>query len=329
MTKLNDYDLIYCREFVVYRNYDRLPFNADSNENTASSVYNEVKECVDSDFIEIDLNSESDKDVLYTYNSTFFTEELLSKYPYIKIFIKGNLLLLLNTDEHIELRYIEYDNNISADKIIITLENVIKIFSKYSSFALENGKYINSLKVHCGTGIFINSYIHLPILQMFNKIKDNDLLDNVFSISKEQNIDSNPICAMIKFSNVNSLYSQIDEQIAQYNSCIKGIIDDEMDEHNKIFLSSQDVIKDKILKAFGIVRYSMFLDDYEYISIFTFFRAASEFGIISLDVNQLDKIFRFIHTKTYFIENFEEACKKKSELLRKILLPAISKNLED
>lgn len=329
MIKLNNSDLVYCREFVVYRNYDKLPFNADSNENTAGSVYNEVKELIESDFIELDLNIESDKDMLYKYNSTLFTEKLLSKFPYIKIFIKGNLLLLLNTDEHIELRYIEYDNNISIDKIIITLDNVIKKFSKNSSFAIDNGKYINSLKAHCGTGLFINTYIHLPILQMFNKIKDNDLLDNGFSISKEQNIDSNPICAMIKFSNVNSLYSQIDEQIAQYNSCIKGLIDDEMDEHNKIFFSSQDVIKDKILKAFGIVKYSMFLDDYEYISIFTFFRAASEFGIISLDVNQLDKIFRFIHNKTYFIENFEEACKKKSELLRKILLPAISKNLED
>lgn len=329
MIKLNDCDLVYCREFVVYRNYDRLPFNADSNENTANSVYNDVKECVESDFRELDLNSESDKDILYSYNSTLFTEELLSKYPYIKIFIKGNLLLFLNTDEHIELRYLEYDNKVSTEKVLLMLENVIESFSKHSSFALDEGKYINSFKSHCGTGLFINTYIHLPILQMFNKIKDNDLLNNGFSISKEQNIDSNPICAMIKFCNVNSSYSQIDEQITQYNSCIKELITDEIDEHNKIFLSSQDVIKDKILKAFGIIKYSMFLDDYEYISIFTFFRAASEFGIISLDVNQLDKIFRFIHNKTYFIENFEEACKKKSELLKEILLPAISKNLED
>lgn len=329
MIKLNDSDLVYCREFVLYRNYDRLLFNADSNENTSNSVYNEVKECLDSEFKELDLNNESDKDLLFKYNSTLFTEELLSRYPYIKLFLKDNLLLLLNTDEHIELRYLEYDNKESIEKITLKLNKVINSFSKYSSFALEDGKYINSLKSHCGTGLFINTYLHLPILQMFNKIKDNDLLDNGFSISKEQNIDSNPICAMIKFSNVNSSYSHIDEQITQYTSCIKELIADEINEHNKIFLSSQDVIKDKILKAFGIIKYSMFIDDYEYISIFTFFRAASEFDIISLDVDQLDKIFRFIHNKTYFIENFEEACRKKSELLRQILLPAISKNLED
>lgn len=327
MSILKNSNLVFCTEYILYRNYSELKFNADTDTKTAESVYVNVKKFLPEEYSELRIESDDDRIMLNCFNSTVFNEAYFQKYRNSKFFIHNNILIILNTNEHIEIRCINYNSNDEYSDILKLINDVSKQIEGDFTYAFENEKYYNSFNLNCGTGLLINSYIHLPILSLMNMLNDKLESEN-FYLSKIDNIDSNPICAFVKFSNVRTTYKDIETQINEYYEVLNNLTDSEIYEQNKIMNNNPDFILDKINKSYGLLKYSYLIDDYEFLTLLTFFRLSSEINIISISVTDIDRIFRSIFESVIKNNDKEYSNRQKSILLKEKLLNVLKTCVE-
>lgn len=325
MSKLSD--LRYCTELVVLRNFDDIPFDTVDNPQHASLVYQRFCGTLSEKFIEFDLNSLDDEAAYYLISKTSLSLEQLLKNPDIRVFFNSELFVFLNRSEHIEIRLLKKDMDIQAE-----YSNILQILEgldKQYPFARSGNQYINSRRELRGTGAFINHFVHLPILQYFNKIGAEQYLKQNIDIRKSSAPDANPICSMIKISTDNCYFDDIEQQSNHVYKYMNEILHKELREQEELKSNSLFSLKDKVNKAFGVAKYALLLDELEFLSLHTFFRTASEFDLIGISSKKIDSIFEKIFSQTYYIDDFESACASRSQLVRKVLVPLLKDTMEE
>lgn len=320
-------DLKYCTELVVFRNFDDIPFDTIENSYHAEMVYDRFCNIFEDRFIELDIRNLDEDSSLLLLEKTSLSLEQLLKTPDIKIFFNGEICVFLNRGEHIEFRILKKNMNIL--NCFQMIQNFIRELGVEYQFAKDEKGYINSHKHLCGTGTLISHFVHLPILQYFNKIEVEKYSKVNIDIRKTNSPDANPICSMIKVTTCNTSFEDIEQQSNHLYKYMNEILNAESEAQSELKRNSLLSLQDKVNKAFGVAKYALLLDELEILSLHSFFRTASEFNLLKINPQKIDAIFEKIFANSYFINEFEKACETRSILIKNMLVPLLIEEMEE
>lgn len=319
-------DLQYCTELVVLRNYFDLPFDSAVNKEHARIVKERFENIYEGKFEKLDIFSLDDETEYVIATKTSLAISALKKSPEIIAFYDGELLILLNHHEHIQVHALAKQMNVK--ETYSKIQQFLEKLDVLHPFAKNEKGYVNSRKSYFGTGVFIHEFLHLPMLQFFGKLEENALGKYHLELKRGAQEDGNPISAMLRFSTIDSNFVSIEEQYRYQSKHKTQLLKKEVEEQEKMVQNNLLSVLDKVHKALGVASHAKLLDEMEFLSLHTFFRTASECGVLKVPCIVIDAVFEEIFRRTFSIFGFEESAIMRSNLIKRELIPLIHDKLE-
>lgn len=320
-------DLHYCTELVVLRNYQDIPFDSAENKDHARMVVERFEALFENAFEKLDVFALDDETEYIIATKSSLAINSLKKSPELSVYYNGEFIVILNHYEHIQIHALVKQMDVM--ETYSKIEQLLEELDHKHVFARNAKGYVNSKKSFFGTGVFIHEFLHLPMLQFFDKLEENLLSKFHLELKRGSHEDGNPISTMLRFSTSDTNFVSFEEQYRYQSKRRNQLLQKEIDEQENVMKNSLLSVLDKVHKAYGVASHAKLLDEMEFLSLHAFFRTASECGVLKVPCRILDAVFEEIFRSTYSIFGFEEASVLRAKLVKRDLIPLIFDKLED
>ncbi|WP_315118842.1 protein arginine kinase [uncultured Clostridium sp.] len=256
------------------------------------------------------------------------SSKLLSNYMKAAFIINRDetVSIMINEEDHLRIQCITSGLNLeeaydAANKIDDLLEE--KLEYAYS----EQLGYMTACPTNIGTGLRASVMIHLPALSMSNEMNGvlNALTQVGMTIRGLYGEGSKSIGNIYQISNQITLGVSEKEILDNLKAVVNHIINQENIAREKFIKTYEYELKDRVYRAYGILKSAVIMDSSECLSLLSSIRFGIEMGIINdMDKNILNELMvdtqRAMLQKTYNRElSDRESDIYRAELLRKKL----------
>lgn len=304
------------------RNVDGLKFYTKlDSEIDASYITNAVIKTLEKfeDFSHIKLSDCSLNECNAMFERHLISKELIENKDISSLAISedGKMIVMINEEDHIREQCIENGFNLYKPYRRLTKIDDEILASLPIAFDKDLG-FITASPSNLGTGMRASVMLFLPALEQLNKI------EQLFESAKENHLTirgiygegSIALGSFYQISNQGSLGYSEDEIIDKVSQFIYDVISEEKIAREEILAEKFDIIKDKIMRAYGILTSCYCLEENEMISLLSLIKFGDALGFLQiLDDEKFMKLF-YEGTKANLQEIFDFFQIEKENIIR-------------
>ena len=324
-TMQNDFDKIIVSSRIRFaRNLSGIAFPCKMNDkieadNVINSVFNVLNDFENYRVCELDnkvLNSLKEKHLI--------SEALAknSEYGALSLSHDETISIMINEEEHIREQCIL--KGFSLDEALEKLYEVDDLLLDKLPIAYDNKLgFLTTCPSNLGTGIRASVMMFLPALSLTNKMQNliDDLKQKGLTVRGNYGEGSDANGFMFQISNSKTLGISESEILDDVKNAVMEICQMELSARNNILQSKNiDLIKDKIFRSYGILKYANLMkteEAYDFISQVKFGVCLNFFYNISFD--QLNQLLEDIQPNTlsmiYDCDDDEKLDKYRAEYI--------------
>ena len=333
--KGNEDDIILSSRIRLARNLKKIPFPGQSTREQLDKVVSKMKDILLDENLEIDgeqykfnyieiENVSPVKRMMYVEKNLSSPKFVKNGYGKILFYDQDEKIsIMVNEEDHLRIQILLPGLQINkAWQIADQIDDIIEDKTEYA-FSKDWG-YLSACPTNIGTGLRASVMVHLPGLNLSGNI--NNLFEvvgklglTVRGIYGEGSESSGNI---FQISNQITLGSKEEDIIDNLESVTKQVINQEQSSRKKLFSEREVFIKDKILRAYGKLKYAYSISTDEAMELLSYVKLGMEMNIIKeIDSLMLKKLFILIrpaHLQSLVGEeiNSEERDIKRAELIK-------------
>lgn len=287
--------------FTLRRNFARYPFPHKQTAAQAQHITESIREAFaksslikDPLFLDFSLLSPSQKEFIFEH--FFVPDGIFEDRPHQGLIIdpSGTFLGGINLSDHLILQMVDCKSSWHKTwNHLSMIESTIGNLIDYA-FSSRFG-FLTSNIHHCGSGLNIRAYLHLPaFLQASNE-------DTVFSTDKEEDFILTPLASnqedafegdLIVLQNKYNLGISEDPLLHSLYSTANRLINLERDSRSKIKTGNDVVMKDLISRSFGILLHSYQIPTQEAFSALSLLKLGIDLGWVKgISDAQINSLF--------------------------------------
>lgn len=336
--KGQDDDIILSSRIRLARNLEDIPFPNQSSLEHLNKVVIKIKDILLNKSIEIEGEN-------YNFNyievkkvsnvkKMMYVEKNMSSPNFIKndegkaLFFddQEKISIMVNEEDHLRIQVLLPGLQIrKAWQIANQIDDIIEKDIKFA-FSKDWG-YLSACPTNIGTGLRSSVMVHLPGLNLSNNI--NRLFEVVsklgLTVRGIYGEGSESAGNIYQISNQITLGSTEDDIIDNLESVTKQVINHEKNARNRLFEEDDIFIKDKIMRAYGNLKYAYSLSTEEAMEYLSYVKLGLEMDILQeLNSMMLKKLFIIIrpaHLQSLVGEEIDSTLRdlKRAELIKKEL----------
>ena len=282
-------DIVMSSRIRLARNLKGIPFPHRGETSVTNDVLNKVFEAIEkTGFFKngliakmSDLN-EIDKQLLLERH-LISKEHLQKNYPNgVAISEKQDISIMVNEEDHLRIQILKSGFRLSecwdlVDKLDTALEKHLD-FAYSPSFG-----YLTVCPTNVGTGMRASVMLHLPGLVMMDLI--NKVMQAVIKLGLTvrgfYGEGSEVLGNLFQVSNQVTLGKSEKEIISNINRVIGLVVEHERNSRKMLCQKNQELVKDKIGRAFGILANAHIISSKETISLLSILRMGMDTGLLS------------------------------------------------
>lgn len=205
----------------------------------------------------------------------------------------GKLFFTLNLEDHIELFYLDGEGNLEEGwNTLLNIENYI---SKQIEFAFDQQfGFLTADFKKCGTALFIQNYLHLPLLIHYNLLEDHllkfnrNLVDITSLMGSLENITGD----IVILSNRQTLGMDEETLIKTIRTYTLKLQLAEKKLRQKAKESQDSLLIDVISKKFGALKHSVILDAKEALNSLSMVKLGLDIELFEgMDMTEFNQLF--------------------------------------
>lgn len=273
--------------FTLRRNLARYPFPHKQTTAQAQLVKESIQEAFiksslikDPIFLDFSLLSSSQKEFLFEH--FFVPDGVFEDRPHQGLIIdpSGNFLAGVNLCDHLILQMIDCKS--SWHQTWNQLNNIESSLGHLVDYAFSpKFGFLTSNIHHCGTGLNIRAYLHLPALfqtssydTLLTTEKEEDFIITPIGTSKEDPFDGDLIVLQNKYT----LCTTEDHLLRSLYSTANRLIHSERNSRLSLKTSEDMSMKDMISRSFGILLHSYQIPTQEAFSALSLLKLGVDLG---------------------------------------------------
>ncbi|MBJ7449030.1 MAG: protein arginine kinase [Parachlamydiales bacterium] len=205
---------------------------------------------------------------------------------------KGELFFLFNAQDHLQIQLNDASNEI--EKGWNRLSRIDTDLSKVLHFAFSpRFGYLTANPDQCGTALITSLYLHVPALIHTDLINEtlNKYSDDRVMVSSLQGSATDLIGDIVTLQNHYKLGISEEEIISSLRTFGTKLVNDETSARQKIKKDNSALIKNKVSRAYGLVKHSYELDTAECLSAISLCKLGVDLewikGVSQKDLNHL------------------------------------------
>lgn len=322
-SKGKDTDVVISTRIRLARNIDDKPFPGKMSIEDAEEIIAKTKKVLEGE--KLDYINVSAADPIYNtilLEDHLVSGELISSRTPCGVFVGENLSIMVNEEDHLRLQCIigGYDLNGAYEKIS-ELDSKIEKEIPYA-FSEKYG-YLTKCPTNAGTGMRASVMLHLPALSISENI--NTIINAVsklgVTVRGMYGENSNANAYIYQVSNQLTLGISEEETLKKLADVVDMIIEKERHVLKTINANSPTMLKDKIFRAFGILKNAYIMSTDEFMKHIPFVKMGVSAGLFenldSAEINRLIITMQPAHvTKIIDDDNIRKRDETRAELLR-------------
>lgn len=319
-------DIVLSTRVRLARNFKDYPFISKLDNETGLKITNEVKDII--------LNSNEKSSLMFReiqadelkkeggklIESHLISPAILNSKVPSSVIIDNNkeISIMINEEDHLRIQVIKDGFNFKNALFLANACDDLIEESKDYAFSEKYG-YLTSCPTNVGTGLRASLMIHIPGIVACGKI--NELIRNTnrlgLTIRGFYGEGSQGLGNIFQISNQITLGLSEKEIIEKLENVTKSIIKQEETLRNQI---NDDILKDKILRAYGILKNCYLISYKEFTNLWSLVYLGLNMGIIT-DVDKMS--FKNLLSSLAPNSMGEEDSEKRDKLRAKILKEVI------
>lgn len=207
--------------------------------------------------------------------------------------------IILNYEDHLT-----FFNLFSGLETSLNYEDLVSkfyIISKEFKIAThEQFGYLTSSPFYSGTGLIIESFLHLPAIVITDKFKEVVLnaTERGFIIYPYFEDNRTAVGSIFVIKNKFTLKYSEEELIEIFKKFVEDIIILEYNQRRYIIEHAKKEIEDRIWRAFGVLIYAKLLMFDEFLNLFSAYKLGLNYGIIKdTPIDFINKLIIFTQNK--------------------------------
>jgi len=284
-------DIAISTRIRLARNVMGIPFPGNMSDESAEQISKNVREAMLNPALEeyrfhyIDM-----RDITEVQRMSLVERHLISpdlgKHPHSGVLISNDetISVMINEEDHLRIQCILqgfalHDGYVLADKI----DEILQVKIDYA-FSDKYG-YLTSCPTNVGTAMRAGVMIHIPALVLKAQLNIVASMASKYGLTIRgiYGEGSAALGDLFQISNQNSLGLSEDEIIQNLHAVTKEIIKMERMERNELLIDSEDEIKDKVYRAYGILANAHMISTQEAMKLLSIVR-------MGIDLNVIDRV---------------------------------------
>lgn len=236
----------------------------------------------------------------------------------------GEVVALFNIKEHLQLQVTDCVGDLekSWDRLVQIEQSIQK--NNPFTFSRKFG-FLTSDPSHCGTGLIISAYLHVPALIHTNELFDyleREKAEGIIASGLQGNPDD-LIGDILMIRNCYTLGVSEETIISAMRSAILHLVIAEKGARSQIKQQKKDTLKNLVSKAVGLLKFSYRLEASETLNAISMLKLGIEMGwITGMNLKEAGSLFfdcRRAHLAYLLgeVNPTEEIATKRAEFLRK------------
>ncbi|MDN3504941.1 MAG: hypothetical protein P0S95_05135 [Rhabdochlamydiaceae bacterium] len=284
--------------FVLHRNLKEKLFPEKLDEKELNKLKNQIKAVLlnskvlkNPTFLDIDELSQRDREYLYEHFNTLQEMKNFRSGQGFCLDETNNVLITVNFIDHICIHV--NDSNSQWDETYKKMNSIDQELNSFLQFAYtEQFGFLTADPSFCGTGLVIESLLHIPLLLQEKKpIEIIHHMDNgIMLASLARNLDFTGDIGIIQ--NNYTLGTSEDQIIHLLHTNALKLMGLEKELQQKVEEKPSAVIKDKISRAIGTLTSSFQMDTKEALSALSMIKLGIQLNWIKgSDIKEVNKLF--------------------------------------
>lgn len=333
-----DDDIILSSRIRLARNLKDIPFPSQSSLNDLNEVVKKTKDILINKSIKIDVENYNFNQIevknLSNVEKMMFVEKNIASPNFIKndkgksLFFDDHekISIMVNEEDHLRIQVLLPGLQIrKAWQIANQIDNIIEKDINYA-FSKDCG-YLSACPTNIGTGLRSSVMVHLPGLSL------SDNINRLFEVISKLGLTVRGIYGegskstgnIYQISNQITLGSTEEDIIDNLESVTRQVINHEKNARNRLFKEDDIFIKDKIMRAYGNLKYAYSLSTKEAMEYISYVKLGLEMDILkelnSMLLKKLLIIIRPAHLQSLIGKEINSTLRdvKRAELIKKEL----------
>ncbi|WP_058486912.1 protein arginine kinase [Defluviitalea phaphyphila] len=285
-----DTDIIVSSRIRLARNYKKYPFAVRLSSSEAEKMIEETKNAIlegntviSKDFQYISIFRKPPIDKRAMMERHIVSPELVKKTEPCGVLLSNDesISIMVNEEDHIRIQCIAAGKNI--EKVWDLADKIDDILEEKIDYAFdEKIGYLTSCPTNVGTGMRASYMIHLPALEWSGQLQNifNAIGKLGFTVRGIYGEGTEAEGSLYQISNQITLGQSEIEIIENLNNITLQIEEQEKQIREKILREREAELKDKIYRAYGILRYARTLSTKEAIALLSDVKMGFEMGIL-------------------------------------------------
>lgn len=295
-----DNDIVMSSRIRLARNLSGIPFPHRGESSTNNEVLNKVFDAIKKTgffkngmLLKLSEMNEIDKQILLERH-LISKEHLQKNYANaVAISEKQDISIMINEEDHLRIQVLKSGFRLNECWALIDkLDNVLE---KHLDFAYSSSfGYLTVCPTNVGTGMRASVMLHLPGLVMMELI--NKVMQAVIKLGLTvrgfYGEGSEVLGNLFQVSNQVTLGKSEKEIISNIHRVIGLVIEHERNSRKVLCHKNQELVKDKIGRAFGILANAHIISSKETISLLSILRMGLDTGLLSdCDAFNINELF--------------------------------------
>ncbi|NLK98627.1 protein arginine kinase [Defluviitalea saccharophila] len=298
-----DTDIIVSSRIRLARNYKKYPFSVRLSSSGAEKMIEETKRILlegntilskEFEYIPVFGRNPIDKRALM--ESHVISPELVKKTIPCGVLLKNDesISIMINEEDHIRIQSVALGMNMSkawdlADKI----DNVLEESIEYA-FNEKLG-YLTSCPTNVGTGMRASYMMHLPALEWSGQLQNILYAIGKLGITVRGLYGEGTQAegSLYQISNQITLGQSEKEIIENLNNIALQIAEQEKQIREQILKEKKEVLRDKIYRSYGTLRYARMLTTKEAMTLLSDIKMGFDMGILG-EARPMISFYEFI-----------------------------------
>lgn len=190
--------------------------------------------------------------------------------------------IMINEEDHLRIQ--SMTPGLSLDEAFTMADAIDDTLEAKHDFAFtEQMGYLTSCPTNLGTGLRASVMIHLPALVLTGQINRiiNAATQLGLAVRGLYGEGSEAVGNIFQISNQQTLGYTEQEIIANLSSVVRQFVDQERSARNVLLSESQDVLTDRVWRAYGILRYARSISGKEALAMLSEVRLGIDLNIIA------------------------------------------------
>jgi protein arginine kinase len=293
-------DIVISSRIRLARNIEKLPFPHWAHKELEEQTFNMIFEAVkgldqfkDALFLKLAELDNVDKQFLVERHLMSHELALRSENKALIVTNDEVISLMVNEEDHIRLQVMQSGFNLDgAWKIVDEIDSAL---SEKLPFAyMPDLGFLTACPTNTGTGMRGSVMLHLPALVMTKQI--NRILAAVaklsFNVRGLYGEGTQASGNFFQVSNQLSLGHTEEDIIESIKSVIRQVADQEQASRQNLLASHQQMLKDRIFRAFGILENAHIISSNETIELLSMVRLGLDVGLLKdMDKKLVNELF--------------------------------------